>query len=78
MNADGTGVVRLTDDEAHDLSPAWSPDGGRIAFESNRVDWKSAIYVMNADGTGVVRLTDDGASGYDPAWSPDGGRMTRV
>ena len=32
MNADGTGVVRLTDNGAGDWHPAWSPDGGRIAF----------------------------------------------
>ena len=54
------GVVRLTDDGADDRSPAWSPDGGRIAFASYR-DGNSEIYVMNADGTGVVRLTDDEA-----------------
>ena len=56
MNADGTGVTRLTDNPASDQQPAWSPDGSRIAFTSTR-DGNFDIYVMNADGTGVTRLT---------------------
>src|SRR6185503_13314557 len=56
MNADGTGVVRLTNDPAIDQQPAWSPDGSRIAFVSNR-GGKFDTYLMNADGTGVTRLT---------------------
>ena len=35
MNADGSGVVQLTDNEYNDGAPAWSPDGGRIAFNSD-------------------------------------------
>ena len=34
MNADGSGVTRLTYNDAVDSSPAWSPDGRRIAFHS--------------------------------------------
>jgi len=52
--------------------PAWSPDGGRIAFtcvvQTNKFD----VCVMNADGTGLVRLTSDSISNYRPNWSPDG------
>ena len=73
-NTGGGQLVRLTDNGAWDGSPAWSPDGGRIAFESTR-DGNWEIYVMNADGTGVVRLTDDDAWDRSPAWSPDGGRI---
>jgi hypothetical protein len=31
VNADGSGLVRLTDDPAADFDPSWSPDGRRIA-----------------------------------------------
>ncbi len=47
MNADGSGVTRLTVRDAHDVGPAWSPDGRRIAFHSNREDGNWDIYVMN-------------------------------
>ena len=70
MNADGSGVTRLIDHDADDLTPAWSPDGRRIAFASGgraRLD----IYVM--DASGFTRLTDN--DGGTPAWSPDGRRI---
>lgn len=54
-----------------DANPAWSPDGSKIAFSSNR-DGNFEIYVMGADGTGVTRLTNRAATDILPAWSPDG------
>ena len=53
MNADGSGVTRLTNNSVSDRYPKWSPDGRRIAFTSNR-DGDHEIYVMNADGSGVT------------------------
>jgi Tol biopolymer transport system component len=44
MNADGTGLRRLTDDLAEDAGPAWSPDGTKAAFASDR-DGNFEIYV---------------------------------
>ena len=74
MNADGSNQRRLTSNDARDRDPAWSPDGRRIAFSSER-DGNSEIYVMNADGSGLTRITNN--SDYDgvPAWSPDGRRI---
>lgn len=73
MNADGSGVGRITDNPAADLYPVWSPDGRRIAFASDR-DGDFEVYVMNGEGSDVRQLTFTDASGVDrrPAWSPDG------
>ncbi|MFO0795897.1 MAG: hypothetical protein U0804_00315 [Gemmataceae bacterium] len=54
--------------------PAYSPDGGRIAFCSSR-DGAFDLYVMAADGTGVRRVAVLEGMQARPAWSPDGRRL---
>ena len=66
--------VRLTNNNAWDAGAAWSPDGKRIAFCSNR-DGKVEIYVMNADGSDVKRLTNNLSDDFGPKWSPDGNKI---
>ncbi len=86
VNANGSGVTRLTNDAAIDRDPAWAPTGTKIAFASNRTaTGRFEIYLMNANGSGVTRLTTNlpfqgcggtsrGAEG-SPTWSPDGSRI---
>ncbi len=74
MKADGTGLVNLTNNPASDEVPAWSPDGTKIAFRTDR-DGALEIYVMNADGTGLNNLTSNPAFDGTPAWSPDGTKI---
>lgn len=72
-NADGTGLRRLTETQADDRSPAWSPEGARIAFVSDRSDrnrHENEIYVMRADGSGLRRLTRNDVWDLEPAWRP--------
>ena len=67
---------QLTDTDAHDAFPAWSPDGSRIAFISNREGGRNwEIYVMDADGGNQERLTYTDAIDGPPSWSPDGTRI---
>ncbi len=71
IRADGTGA-RLLLRRAH--SPAWSPDGSKLAFVSGR-SGDEEIYVANADGSGVRRLTRSGGPDLGPAWSSDGRQL---
>ncbi len=64
----GKNPVNLTKDSpADDTQPAFSPDGERIAFRSEREG--GGIFAMGATGESVKRLTD---FGFNPAWSPEG------
>jgi len=58
-------------------TPAWSPDGRKLAFVSQR-DGNSEIYVMNADGSAQENLTRQPASDSHPSWSRDGRRIVFV
>ena len=64
-----SGLTNITNSPASDRQPAWSPDGTRIAFISNR-EGNYELYVANADGSRIARLTDDPGNDFNPAWSP--------
>ncbi len=79
MNADGANRQQVTEDNADDITPVWSPDGQRVAFVSQR-DGNREIYIVDSDGlsaggTGVVNLTQHPAEDWTPAWSPDGQQL---
>ncbi|HEY0078218.1 MAG TPA: Calx-beta domain-containing protein [Pyrinomonadaceae bacterium] len=81
MNADGSGVVNLTNKSMEsELRPAWSPDGKQIAFTRDVDTYRhnEEIFVMNADGTGIRRLTDSPGADTTPVWSPDGKQIAFV
>ena len=71
INADGSGLINLTDDPAMEQTPTWSPDGKRIAFAAMR-DGRTDLYAISADGTGLSQLTNLPGREYAPSWSPDG------
>lgn len=74
VDADGSNLVRLTDNAGQDSEPAWSPDGSSLAFLSER-DGVWSVYVMNADGTDPRPFPGfpEGVASLD--WSPDGRRI---
>jgi Tol biopolymer transport system component len=65
----------LTNHAARDVSPAWSPDGTKIVFMSDRASRPEFdVFMMNADGTDVARVTAVGTSWF-PQFSPDAARL---
>ncbi len=60
----------------HDKGAAWSPDGSRIVFISDR-SGEEELYSIAQDGSGeLIQLTDGGAEmRYAPSFSPDGSRL---
>jgi TolB protein len=67
----------LTTSSGNDTQPDWSPDGQRIAFQSDR-DGQLELYVMDADGSNPTRLTttpDQALFVGAPSWAPDGIRI---
>ncbi len=62
---------KLISSTRQEMCPSYSPDGGRIAFISDR----SGVYqlwVCDADGSNAMQLTSGGAVDNGPRWSPDG------
>lgn len=73
VHSDGTGLRVLTDDQNRNRSPAFSPDGTRIAFLSARdCGSSSCLYTIHPDGSGRLLLADEA---LEPSWSPDSSRL---
>ena len=75
MNPDGTNVRRLLGHSCNPGTPAWSPDGGRVAFSC-----KDGVYVMRLATGNLVSVEngDYSISPITPSWSPDGRQIGRA
>jgi hypothetical protein len=82
MSADGSAQRRLTHTKGDESAPAWSPDGARIAFDSDRNSPEGSdgggreLYSIGADRSCMTWLSNGGADSIDPAWEPGVGRGT--
>lgn len=78
INADGTNLRQLTDNNINDNNVSWSPDGSRLVFASQPRGSNVQVWVMNADGTGAQPLTTGERGEYQPDWSPDGSKIVYI
>ena len=69
-DSDGRHEHQITRDATDKEDPAWSPDGGHVAYIL--VGPKNSMHVMNVDGTGDRALTPPSQSPIHPEWMPDG------
>ena len=76
MNADGGGNWGI-DFVVGDNSPAWSPDGTRVAFVTSR-DGDYDVYTAAPDGSDLRNVTRSYAYDSEPAWSPDGKKIAFI
>ena len=74
IRPDGSGQRQVTFSRGNDLDPAFSRDGSRLAFESDR-NGTVDVYSVAANGTGSRRLTSEPTHERDPAWSPTADRI---
>ena len=73
MNSDGTNHKRLTTDKGMDWSPAFSPDGSKIAWVNFDKDTSfTRIWIMNSDGSDKKCITKDFNHCDNPVFTPYG------
>ena len=72
VDLETSALTQLTDNDADEYTPTWSPDGSMIAFNSNRDGEQFDVWVMEASGRNPRKLVDLHAHDYYTSWTPDG------
>ena len=75
VNADGSGYQQLTNVEAHNYYPVYSPKGGSIVYASNQNGGAFDLFLFIFDGARLIRLTNFIGNVVSPSFSPDGERI---
>lgn len=75
INADGTSYQQLTDLEAHNYYPVYSPLGGSVIYASNQNGGVFDLFLFIFDGARLLRLTKQIGNVISPSFSPDGTKI---
>jgi len=78
MNADGSGLTQITSGDGDEIDATWSPDGTRLAVETQRSpSGPTGIAIVDVATGELHMITENPIGGDDafPAWSPDGTRI---
>jgi len=78
MRADGSGHMKLTQQDVNESNPRWSPDGSRIAFSSSAEGNGSEIFIYWVESGAMARITQLERSPRSMRWSPDGTQLAFV
>ncbi|MGY4876719.1 Tol-Pal system beta propeller repeat protein TolB [Vreelandella aquamarina] len=73
-DSDGRNNQEILSSDQPILSPAWSPDGKKLAYVSFETG-RPSIYVQQVASGQRVKLTSFDGINSAPAWSPDGRRL---
>jgi Tol biopolymer transport system component len=77
-NADGSGLTQITSGDGDEIDATWSPDGTRLAVETQRSSSEPTGIAIVDVATGELHMITENPIGGDdafPAWSPDGTRI---
>ncbi|CUU07834.1 Dipeptidyl aminopeptidase/acylaminoacyl peptidase [Candidatus Kryptobacter tengchongensis] len=77
VSIDGKEVKQLTKSEGSNYSPAWSPDGKKLAFISTR-DGEAQVYVMELETGAIKKITNIALGADGIVWAPDGNYIAFV
>jgi len=77
INRDGSGLTQLTDMDASNYYPIFSPDGGSLLFASNR-NGPFDLYQLLFSQKQLFRITENIGNVVSPDYSPDGRRIVFV
>ncbi|MCH7782776.1 PD40 domain-containing protein, partial [candidate division KSB1 bacterium] len=78
MPISGGKATRITEGQAYDMQPRYSPDGTQITFVSDR-NGSENLWIANADGTDPKAITTGEKQSYmSPIWEPDGDYLIAV
>jgi Tol biopolymer transport system component len=75
INADGSGLINLSNSSKGNRYPVWSPDGKKVAFTGERDEnsyYGDEVFVVNVDGSNLINLSNSPFVDFGPAWSPNG------